>query len=70
MVCKSCTGRDIAYALHDELLRPRAEQRATLRVRHAYQRYTKWGWHKTAQPRPGWPGAPLLDVLMLDLATR
>jgi hypothetical protein len=27
----------------------------------------KWGWRKVAQLRPGWPDAPLFDVLILPL---
>ncbi|MGH3764327.1 MAG: GNAT family N-acetyltransferase [Pseudonocardiaceae bacterium] len=71
MVRRNWIGRGIAHALHDELLRDRSETRATLLVRPdnvtAYGAYTRWGWHKVAQLRPGWPDAPLLDVLMLSL---
>lgn len=71
MVRQAFTGQGIAHALHDELLRPRTEKRATLLVRPdnttAYAAYTRWGWRKAARLRPGWPGAPLMDVLLLDL---
>lgn len=71
MVRRNWTGRGIAHALHDELLRDRHETRATLLVRPdnatAYAVYTHWGWRKVAQLKPGWPDAPLLDVLILPL---
>lgn len=71
MVRRNWTGQGIAHALHDELLRDRRETRATLLVRPdnatAYQAYTRWGWRKVAQLRPGWSDAPLLDVLILPL---
>jgi GNAT superfamily N-acetyltransferase len=71
MVRQRWTGQGIAHALHDELLRGRTEQRATLLVDPvndtAYRAYVKWGWRKVSQLRPGWPGAPLFDVLMLSL---
>jgi hypothetical protein len=74
MVRQRWTGQGIAHALHDELLRGRAEQRATLLVdpvnETAYRAYVKWGWRKASQLRPGWPGAPLFDVLMLPLPLR
>ncbi|GAA1892200.1 GNAT family N-acetyltransferase [Actinomadura bangladeshensis] len=70
MVGRPWTGKGIARSLHDELLRPRTEKRATLLVRPdnpAYAIYERWGWRKAARLRPGWPGAPLMDVLMLPL---
>ncbi len=71
MVRQHWTGRGIAHALHDELLRGRREIRATLLVRPenttSYRAYTRWGWRKVAQLRPGWPNAPLMDVLILPL---
>ncbi|WP_207401065.1 hypothetical protein [Actinomadura roseirufa] len=70
MVSRAWTGRGVAHALHDELLAPRTEERATLLVRPdnpAYAIYSRWGWRKAARLRPGWPGAPLFDVLMLSL---
>ncbi|QXJ25852.1 GNAT family N-acetyltransferase [Actinomadura graeca] len=70
MVCRPWTGRGIAHALHDALLRPRTEQRATLLVRPdnpAYAIYTRWGWRKATQLRPGLPDAPLMDVLIMQL---
>lgn len=71
MVRKQWTGRGIARTLHDELLRTRPETRATLLVlpdnTNGYQRYRRWGWRQVSQLRPGWPDAPLLDVLILPL---
>jgi GNAT superfamily N-acetyltransferase len=71
MVRRPCTGRGIAHALHDELLRDRSEERATLLVRpantFAYRAYTRWGWRAVAQVCPPWPDAPMFDVLMLPL---
>ena len=71
MVRQPRTGRGIAHALHDELLQHRPETRATLLVRPenttAYRAYIRWGWHRVAQLRPGWPDAPLMDVLIISL---
>jgi ribosomal protein S18 acetylase RimI-like enzyme len=73
MVRRGFTGRGVARALHDELLRPRPEERSTLLVRpdntRAYAAYTRWGWRQVGRLRPGWPGAPLMDVLILDHST-
>ncbi|MEU1879153.1 GNAT family N-acetyltransferase [Streptosporangium sp. NPDC020072] len=72
MVRRSWTGQGIARALHDTLLAARTERRATLLVRPdnttAYGAYTRWGWRQVARLRPGWPGAPLMDVLILPLS--
>lgn len=71
MVRKAWTGRRIAHALHGRLLLGRAEARATLLVNPAnetaYRIYLRWEWRKVAQLRPGWPDAPLFDVLILPL---
>lgn len=71
MVRQPYTKQHIAHAMHDELLSTRKEQRATLLVEpdntHAYRAYLHWGWHKVAQLRPGWPNAPLFEVLILPL---
>jgi GNAT superfamily N-acetyltransferase len=71
MVTRSHTGHGIARALHDELLRGRREQRATLLVRpantRAYSAYVRWGWRAVARLRPHWPDAPTFDVLILPL---
>jgi ribosomal protein S18 acetylase RimI-like enzyme len=74
MVIRELTGHGIAHALHDELLRDRREQRATLLVDPvndtANRAYRKWGWQKVSQLRPHWPDAPQFDVLMLPLPLR
>ncbi|MFE2999764.1 GNAT family N-acetyltransferase [Nocardia sp. NPDC059246] len=71
MVCKPFTGRGIARALHDEILRTRPEERATLLVEpdntRAYQAYINWGWSKVGVLQPSWPNAPQLDVLIREL---
>jgi GNAT superfamily N-acetyltransferase len=71
MVRHELTGHGIAHALHDELLGARHEKRATLLAEPentpAYRAYTSWGWHTVARLRPGWPDAPLFDVLVLPL---
>lgn len=74
MVRSRFTGRGVAHAVHDELLGSRQEKRATLLVEAentvAYRAYTSWGWERVAQLRPGWPDAPLYDVLILALPVR
>lgn len=71
MVRHDLTGRGIAHTLHDRLLAGRAEERATLLVNPsntaAYRTYLRWGWRKVGQLRPGWPDAPIWDVLILPL---
>jgi ribosomal protein S18 acetylase RimI-like enzyme len=71
MVRARYAGQGIGRALHDELLAPRNEERASLLVRPenatAYRRYTRWGWRKAAELRPAVPNAPLMDVLILPL---
>ncbi len=71
MVRRKWAGRGLAHALHDELLSHRHERRATLLVEpendRAYRAYLKWGWSKVARLRPGWPDAPLFDVLIRPL---
>jgi GNAT superfamily N-acetyltransferase len=74
MVREDHAGRGIAHALHDELLRGRSEERATLLVRpantFAYRAYTRWGWQQVAALRPDWPDSPMFDVLILPLPAR
>jgi GNAT superfamily N-acetyltransferase len=71
MVRRRWAGKGVGHALHNELLAPRTEKRATLLVRPenttAYRAYTRWGWQKAAELRPAVPHAPLMHVLMLDL---
>ena len=71
MVVRKYTGQGIAHALHDELLRGRREQRATLLAEpeniSAYRAYVRWGWRDVSQLRPDWPDAPVFHVLILPL---
>lgn len=71
MVVPERTGQGNARALHDELLKARPEQRATLLVdprnERAYERYRQWGWYKVGVQRPAWEGAPTFDVLIRGL---
>jgi GNAT superfamily N-acetyltransferase len=71
MVVRDWTGRGVAHALHDELLRGRREKRATLLAEpgnvNAYRAYVRWGWQPVARLRPSWPDAPTFDVLVLPL---
>lgn len=61
----------IATAIHDWLLRDRAEERATLTVLPAalpaQAAYLKWGWRKVAQKRNPLPGSPVFDVMVKEL---
>ncbi|WP_067699440.1 acetyltransferase [Nocardia jejuensis] len=70
MVCAEYAGRDVARPLQDELLRGRAEQRATLLVEsdngRAYRAYLKWGWRRVGALTPDWPKAPVFDVLIRE----
>ncbi len=65
--------RGIARALHDELLRGRPEERATLLVRSdnepAQTAYARWGWATVAKLKP-FPDSPLFDALILPLPVR
>jgi GNAT superfamily N-acetyltransferase len=71
MVVRGHTGRGVAHALHDQLLRERREKRATLLAEpgnmNAYRAYVRWGWQPVAKLRPQWPDAPAYDVLILPL---
>lgn len=71
MVVRDHVGRGFAHRLHNELLLPRTEERATLLVEPDNQRarraYLTWGWHPVAQLRPRWDDAPLFDVLVRPL---
>lgn len=72
LVREAWRRRGIARVLHDEFLARRAESRATLLVEPenapAQAAYTSWGWEKVAPLQPSWEGAPLYDVLVLQLA--
>ncbi|REF00602.1 GNAT family N-acetyltransferase [Thermomonospora umbrina] len=70
MVLPQWQGKGVAHALHDELLRGRREERATLLVREdnapAQTAYARWGWRKIGKLRP-YPDAPHYDALLIDL---
>jgi ribosomal protein S18 acetylase RimI-like enzyme len=71
MVRSAWRGTGAGHALHDELLRGRAEERATLLVEPenpARDIYLHWGWEKVGQVRPSWEGAPTYDALILPLS--
>jgi len=62
-----------AMSLHDELLRDRAEERATLLVRQdnlpARLAYLRWGW-QTVGPLQPFAAGPTFDAMVLDLRAR
>lgn len=70
MVVPEWQGRGVAHALHDELLRGRAEERATLLVREdntsAQNAYARWGWKKVGKAQP-FPDSPHFDSLVIEL---
>jgi ribosomal protein S18 acetylase RimI-like enzyme len=63
----------IARALHDEYMRDRGAERATLCVAPdntaAYSAYMAWGWHVVGKSQP-FPDSPVFDVLVLPLGDR
>jgi GNAT superfamily N-acetyltransferase len=65
MVVPGWQGKDVAHALHDELLAGRREERATLLVREdntsAQNAYRCWGWEKVGKLRP-YPDAMILPL--------
>ncbi|WP_433214858.1 N-acetyltransferase family protein [Microtetraspora malaysiensis] len=71
MVPEPHQGQGVAHALHDELLKGRPEERATLLVRPdngaAYAAYRRWGWHKAAELQPDMADAPVYDALIKSL---
>ncbi|WP_433329672.1 GNAT family N-acetyltransferase [Spirillospora sp. CA-294931] len=70
MVIPERQGQGIAHALHDELLRGRHEERATLLVREdntsAQEAYRRWGWEKIGKLRP-FEDAPNFDSLVVPI---
>ncbi|GAA4058528.1 GNAT family N-acetyltransferase [Actinomadura miaoliensis] len=70
MVVPEWQGKGVAHALHDELLRGRQEERATLLVREnntsAQTAYARWGWRKVGKLQP-YPDAPHFDAMVLPL---
>jgi GNAT superfamily N-acetyltransferase len=73
LVRASWRRQGIAGALHDLILEPRSEERATLTVpptaTPAQQAFRKWGWRKVARTRDAEPGSPVSDVLITTLPT-
>lgn len=71
MVRSAWRGLGMARQLHDSLLDPRTEERATLLVEGhnaaARSAYERWGWERLTQLRP-YDDAPLYDSMVLDLA--
>ncbi|MEU9621639.1 MULTISPECIES: GNAT family N-acetyltransferase [unclassified Streptomyces] len=63
-----------ARQLHDALLTPRPEQRATLLVVQDHPKvhtlYKSWGWKTLGDLRPRIPNAPLFHTMLLDLSPR
>ncbi|WP_216905777.1 GNAT family N-acetyltransferase [Nocardia noduli] len=72
MVDADHAGKGLAHSLHDELLRPRGEQRGTLLVRpdneRAYAAYRRWGWSRVGTLTPRWDDAPTFDALVRALS--
>lgn len=70
MVTPDYQRRGIAHALHDELLRKRPEERATLLVREgnetAKTAYKRWGWKKIGKLQP-FADSPNFDAMILPL---
>jgi len=68
-VVPSWQRRGVAGALHRELLRGRAEERAILNCRPdalgAQAAYAAWGYRRVTSVVP-WEGAPVYDVLVLE----
>ncbi|TYC08749.1 GNAT family N-acetyltransferase [Actinomadura syzygii] len=71
MVRANWTGQGVAHRLHDELLGPRPETRATLLVEpdneRAYRAYKAWGWRQIGRLQPRWENAPTFHALILPL---
>ncbi|MEU1601828.1 GNAT family N-acetyltransferase [Micromonospora matsumotoense] len=70
LVLAAWRRQGVARALHDDLLGSRQEERMTLLARPdngpAQAAYRAWGWQTVTRLRPGWPDAPLFDVLTYD----
>lgn len=61
----------LAYAIHEEFVTHRSEQRASLSVDHDHPRvralYESWGYRYIGSRRPPGPEAPLLDRMLRQL---
>lgn len=70
MVHPTWRSRGFGRALHDALLKPRTEQRATLLVRPdnepARSSYLRWGWRLIGAVKP-FPDSPTFDAMLRDL---
>ncbi|KPI10140.1 hypothetical protein OK074_3143 [Actinobacteria bacterium OK074] len=70
MVVDEVRGTGAARQIHDELLRGRAEDRATLLVERDHPkvraRYESWGYERLGEVLP-FPDAPLYDAMLLHL---
>jgi len=73
MVRENWRRQGYARALHDALLRDRAEERATLLVLPdnvpAKSAYLSWGWYKLGELRP-FDDAPVYDAMVVELRGR
>jgi GNAT superfamily N-acetyltransferase len=71
LVRASWRRQGIGRELHELLLNPRGEERATLAAAPgataAQAAFRSWGWRKIARTRGDDPGGPVLDVLVIDL---
>lgn len=72
MVTERVRGTGAAKLIHDELLRGRTEERATLLVEQDHPKvralYEKWGYTWFGEVLP-FPDAPLYDAMVLHLGT-
>lgn len=69
MVRKDRQGQGHGHALHDELLRAREEDRATLLVRTdnpARELYLRWGWTVVGTMQP-FPDSPIMEAMIRPL---
>ncbi|MGV9457065.1 N-acetyltransferase family protein [Streptomyces sp. NPDC003635] len=70
MVRTPWRGTGAARAIHDALLRPRSEERATLLVHKTHHKvralYEQWGYQRVGETIP-FPGAPQLCAMTLQL---
>ncbi|MET8014453.1 N-acetyltransferase [Streptomyces sp. NPDC005271] len=70
MVVERARGTGAAKQIHDELLRPRHEERVTLLVERAHPRvrarYEEWGYQWLGEVLP-FPEAPWYDAMVLPL---
>jgi ribosomal protein S18 acetylase RimI-like enzyme len=70
LVRKAYQGRGYGHRLHDELLAPRAEDRAVLGVRSdnpARLLYRRWGWVHVGYRQP-FPDSPRFESMVLELS--